>query len=103
MSVWGGLVLPRLIDLVMRNKAASAERARLVPVAAGVVLEVGIGSALNVPYYTSDVRALFGVDPSAALWRIGRRRIGAPSTPCSKMPASSRSRSTVAMEKAHGR
>jgi len=44
MSVWGGLVLPRLIDLVMRNKAASAERARLVPVAAGVVLEVGIVS-----------------------------------------------------------
>jgi len=68
-------ILPRLIDLVMRNKAESAERARLVPLAAGRVLEIGIGSALNVPYYTSDLRCLVGVDPSQELWRIGRRRL----------------------------
>ena len=81
MTVWGRLVLPRLIDLVMRNQAAAIERARLVPLASGVVLEIGIGSALNLPYYTSDVRALVGVDPSQELWRIGRRRLGASSFP----------------------
>ena len=81
MSVWGHLVLPRLIDLVMRNQAAATERARLVPLASGVVLEIGIGSALNLPYYTSAVRALVGVDPSEELWRIGRRRLGPGSFP----------------------
>jgi ubiquinone/menaquinone biosynthesis C-methylase UbiE len=81
MSVWGHLVLPRLIDLVMRNQAAAIERARLVPLASGIVLEIGIGSALNLPYYSPDVRALYGVDPSWELWLIGRRRLVAGSFP----------------------
>jgi ubiquinone/menaquinone biosynthesis C-methylase UbiE len=80
-SVWSRRILPRLIDLVMRNEAAAAERARLVPSASGVVLEIGIGSALNLRYYTSAVRALYGVDPSQELWRIGRRRLTAGSFP----------------------
>ncbi len=88
MSVWGRVILPRLIDLVMRNKADAAERARLVPLAAGRVLEIGIGSALNVPYYTSDVRYLVGVDPSRELWRIGRRRLGASTFPVRYVTAS---------------
>lgn len=88
MSVYGRFILPRLIDLVMRNKADAAERARLVPLASGVVLEIGIGSALNVPYYTPDVRALLGVDPSRELWRIGRRRLGARAFPIRYLTAS---------------
>jgi ubiquinone/menaquinone biosynthesis C-methylase UbiE len=77
MSVWGRFVLPRLIDLVLRNSAAAEERARLVPLASGVVLEIGIGSALNAPYYSADVRLVIGLDPSRELWQIGHRRLGA--------------------------
>jgi ubiquinone/menaquinone biosynthesis C-methylase UbiE len=65
----------------MRNRSAEAERARLVPHAAGVVLEIGIGSALNVRHYPPAVRALLGVDPSAELWRIGRHRLARASFP----------------------
>lgn len=88
MSVWGRIILPRLIDLVMSNKADAAERAWLVPLAAGRVLEIGIGSALNVPYYASDVRYLVGVDPSQELWRIGRRRLGMSAFPVRYVTAS---------------
>src|SRR5437667_3600699 len=88
MSAWGRFILPRVIDLVMRNKSDATERARLVPLAAGRVLEIGIGSALNVPYYTSDVRYLVGVDPSQVLWRIGRRRLGASAFPLRYVTAS---------------
>jgi len=88
MSAWGRFVLPRLIDLVMRNKADATERARLVPLAAGRVLEIGIGSALNVPYYPPDVRYLVGVDPSRELWRIGRRRLGTSAFPVRYVTAS---------------
>ena len=70
MSLYGRVILPRLIDLVMRNKADTAERAKLMPVASGTVLEVGVGSALNVPHYQRDVRALCGVDPSLELWEM---------------------------------
>lgn len=75
MSLYARYVLPRLIDLVMRNKADTAERAKLIPQASGVVLEIGIGSGLNIPYYGSTVKRLYGVDPSRELWKIGRRRV----------------------------
>ena len=88
MSVWGRIILPRLLDLVMRSKADAVERARLVPLASGRVLEIGIGSALNVRYYTSDVRHLVGVDPSRELWRIGRRRLGTSAFPVRYVMAS---------------
>ena len=88
MSLYGRFILPRLIDLVMRNEADTAERARLMPLASGVVLEVGVGSALNVPHYKSDVQILYAVDPSMELWRIGRGRLGTPPFPVRYLAAS---------------
>ena len=88
MSFYSRVVLPRLIDLVMRNKADAAERAKLVPLASGTVLEVGIGSALNVPHYKREVRAHLGVDPSLELWRLGRRRLVAPPFPITYLAGS---------------
>jgi SAM-dependent methyltransferase len=68
-------VLPVLIDLAMRNKAARAERARFVPLARGVTLEIGVGSGLNIPYYGPNVETLFVLDPSAELLRKAARLI----------------------------
>ena len=42
MSVYAKYVLPRLTDLVMRSKADAAERAKLIPLASGVVSGVGL-------------------------------------------------------------
>ena len=46
-----------------------------VPQAIGTVLEVGIGSGLNLPHYTREVQHLYGVDPSAELQQMARRRV----------------------------
>jgi len=81
MSFYARHVLPRLTDLVMRNKADAEERAKLIPLASGVVLEVGIGSALNLSFYRSSVEKVYGVDPSRELWNIGRRRVEAAPFP----------------------
>lgn len=75
MSVYARYVLPRLIDLAMRSKADAAERAKLIPLASGVVLEVGIGSGLNLPFYGPRVERLYGLDPSRELWTLARRRL----------------------------
>lgn len=79
MGIYEQAILPRLIDLCMRNREVAGYRARLVPAARGRVLEIGIGSALNLPYYGAAVERLYGLDPSPALLAKARERVrGAP-------------------------
>lgn len=73
MSLYSRFVLPRLIHLAMRQKMLRERRAALVPQASGTVLEVGIGSGLNLPYYSERVQRVCGVDPSAELLALARR------------------------------
>ena len=74
MGFYAAYVLPRLIELAMSNEAVSAERARLVPRASGDVLEIGVGSGLNIPFYGPAVRRLYALDPSPELLRMAARR-----------------------------
>jgi ubiquinone/menaquinone biosynthesis C-methylase UbiE len=68
-------VLPRFIDLAMRNKDTTRVRADWVPHARGDVLEVGIGSGLNLPFYSAEVSRVYGVDPSPELQKLARKRM----------------------------
>ena len=88
MGIYARHVLPRLIDIVMRKESDAAERARLVPLARGRVLEVGFGSGLNLPFYSPAVERLYGLDPSREFWRLARRRIDAVRVPFEFVPAS---------------
>jgi ubiquinone/menaquinone biosynthesis C-methylase UbiE len=63
----------------MKSPEMSRLRAALIPRANGDVLEVGIGSGLNLPFYSADVRRIYGVDPSAELVRLASTRKGAVS------------------------
>jgi ubiquinone/menaquinone biosynthesis C-methylase UbiE len=74
MTLYAKYVLPRLIDLAMRNKDTARLRAEWIPRAQGDVLEVGIGSGLNLAFYSPDVQRVYGVDPSAELQRMARKR-----------------------------
>jgi len=88
MSIYARYVLPRLIDLVMRKESNTAERARLVSVACGRVLEVGFGSGLNLPFYGPAVERLYGLDPSRELWRLAQSRIDVARIPFESVLAS---------------
>lgn len=59
--------MPRIIAAGMQNKAMDRHRPRIPPLARGRVLEVGIGSGLNLPYYGREVTRVFGLEPSAFL------------------------------------
>jgi len=74
MGLYAKYVLPPLIDLAMRNKDTARLRAECVPRACGEVVEIGIGSGLNLPFYSSDVQHVYGVDPSVELQQMARKR-----------------------------
>lgn len=69
-------ILPRLIDLAMRNHRLLPYRERVIPAAEGRVLEIGMGSGLNLPYYRPAVSEIVGLDPSPRLLGMARRRTG---------------------------
>jgi len=67
MRLYGDIVLPSMIDWTMRGREFETYRKRLCADARGRVLEIGVGSGLNLPYYSPEVELVLGLDPSAAL------------------------------------
>src|SRR5260370_37738936 len=75
MGLYARFILPRLIDFVMRNEEMARMRSKVVPAARGSVREVGVGSGLNLPLYTTAVTHLYGVDPSSELLKMARSKV----------------------------
>jgi ubiquinone/menaquinone biosynthesis C-methylase UbiE len=60
-------IVPALIDLSMRNKRLRPYRERAAGRAEGRILDVGVGSGLNLPFYGRQAQQIFGLDPSPRL------------------------------------
>jgi ubiquinone/menaquinone biosynthesis C-methylase UbiE len=74
MKLYERWVLPTCLDLVMRQPLLDKYRRAVVTTADGRVLEVGIGSGLNLHHYGEQARFVCGIDPSPALLaKAGRR------------------------------
>lgn len=82
MGLYERYVGPRLVNLACSLKSISEERRKVVPRAEGVVVEVGIGSGLNLPFYKSErVSQVIGLDPNASMLALGRARIAGAGVP----------------------
>jgi ubiquinone/menaquinone biosynthesis C-methylase UbiE len=73
LSFYQRRILPRLISFGMGQKQLRPLRERLIAGARGRVLEIGIGSGLNMPFYSREVDTLLGIDPSAPLLQMARK------------------------------
>jgi ubiquinone/menaquinone biosynthesis C-methylase UbiE len=61
-------ILPRLLTCACSAKPIQKQRAKVVPLARGRVLELGIGGGANLAFYDpTTVWSVAGVDPSAEL------------------------------------
>ena len=50
-------IVTHLVNLAMRNRLLKAYRERIVGLAEGRVLEIGIGSGMNLSFYTARARS----------------------------------------------
>ena len=74
MSLYDKYILPRLLNCACSARPMIYQRQKVVPQAEGNVLEVGIGSGLNLPFYDkSKVKKIWGLDPSEELNRMASK------------------------------
>jgi ubiquinone/menaquinone biosynthesis C-methylase UbiE len=85
MRLYDRYILPWLLDLAMRNSEIARYRRRIVPRAAGRVVEIGIGSGLNLPFYGKGVERVVGIDPSEELLAMTRRKAAGATFPVELM------------------
>jgi ubiquinone/menaquinone biosynthesis C-methylase UbiE len=69
-------LFPRVLDLVMQQKQMVPFRQRIGDEASGRVLDVGIGSGLNLAFYGEQTQLLLGIDPSPELLHFATDRAG---------------------------
>ena len=69
MSLYSKYVLPSLINLTCKTSSLTKQREKIIPFASGNVLEIGVGSGLNLPIYNSkNITKLTAIDPSEETW-----------------------------------
>ena len=69
-------VLPTLLDFACGMKAINRQRQKVVPKATGKVLEIGIGTGLNMRHYdAAKVEKIIGLDPAMQMHRLAKKRI----------------------------
>lgn len=88
MGIYDTFILPRLTHLAMGHRMLTPLRERAVAGAAGEVLELGVGSGLNLPYYDAGVLRLVGIDTSAPLVEMALRRASVLRYPANILQAS---------------
>ena len=74
MGLYRRHILPRIVHFACGLKPTMRQRAKIVPRARGRVLEVGIGSGLNLPFYDpAKVSKVWGLDPAPEMTRMAKR------------------------------
>jgi ubiquinone/menaquinone biosynthesis C-methylase UbiE len=88
MGFYNDVILPRLIDLAMRNKQLRPFRERVIGAAEGRVLEIGVGSGKNLPFYRAAAREILALEPAPRLMAMARNAPRATSMPVNFIEAS---------------
>ena len=73
MGLYDKYILPKFLNCACGSKPINYQRQKVVPLAKGKVLDIGIGSGLNIPFYNSDkIDIVIGIDPSYELIELAK-------------------------------
>ena len=73
MGLYDRYILPKFLNCACGSKPINYQRQKVVPLAKGKVLDIGIGSGLNIPFYNSDkIDKVIGIDPSHELIELAK-------------------------------
>lgn len=75
MGFYSRVIFPRVCELALNNRRVAGYRTQLLSEADGEILEIGIGTGLNLPHYPSRVRKITAVDPNPGMHRWAEDRI----------------------------
>lgn len=76
MNFYDQYILPHFINCACGMKVIERKRAQVVPLAKGKVLEIGMGSGLNLKHYDSNnVEKLWGLEPSIGMRRKAKENL----------------------------
>jgi ubiquinone/menaquinone biosynthesis C-methylase UbiE len=80
MPIYRDRIYPRLASSVGNPKPIRSLRRGLVPLAAGTVLEIGVGAGANLPFYDPErVTLLYALEPNPGMRRLAateQRQVG---------------------------
>jgi SAM-dependent methyltransferase len=89
MGFYARYILPTIISCGCGLPPIMDLRRTVVPRARGVVLELGLGSGLNLPLYDpAQVSRVYGLEPEAAMLAKARRRTARSPAPVTVLPES---------------
>ncbi len=75
MELYDKHILPKLTHWVCSLNDLTRMRKQMVPLAKGTILEVGIGSGLNLPFYDpAKVDQVLGLDPSIEMRKLAEKK-----------------------------
>jgi len=73
LGLYDRYILPKFLNCACGSKPINYQRQKVVPLAKGKVLDIGIGSGLNIPFYNSDkIDKVIGIDPSHELIELAK-------------------------------
>jgi len=81
MGFYDRVVFPRMMHWMLGRGDVTEYRKWIVPMAAGRVLEVGVGSGLNLPLYGEVVSEVVGIEPHETLNRMAGQRVSSARVP----------------------
>ncbi|MFT5134371.1 MAG: ubiquinone/menaquinone biosynthesis C-methylase UbiE [Gammaproteobacteria bacterium] len=78
MSFYENYCLPHILNFACGMKDIRSQREKVVHLAEGRVLEIGMGSGLNIPFYNSDkIEFVWGLEPSEGMRRKAQKNLSA--------------------------